>query len=53
MTILSMHMDLPGGGGWQRLWESEQNDYSPKKYNPQHIMAVHVSRLLLGGPPLS
>jgi hypothetical protein len=40
-----------GGGGWQRLWESEQNDYSPKKYNPQHIMAVHVSRLLLGGPP--
>jgi len=34
-----------GGGGWQRLWESEQNDYSPKKYNPQHIMAVHASRL--------
>ena len=29
-------------GRWQRIWESEQNDYSPAKYNPQHIKAVHV-----------
>ncbi len=29
-------------GRWQRVWESEQNDYSPKKYVPQHIVAVHV-----------
>jgi hypothetical protein len=27
---------------WQRIWESEQNDYSSKKYAPQHIAAVHV-----------
>jgi hypothetical protein len=27
---------------WQRIWESEQNDYSPKKYAPQHLAAVHV-----------
>jgi hypothetical protein len=27
---------------WQRIWESEQNDYSPKKYAPQSIFAVHV-----------
>jgi len=27
---------------WQRVWESEQNDYSPKKYAPQLIEAVHV-----------
>jgi len=42
-----------GGGGWQRMWESEQIDYSPKRYNPQHIIAVHVSRLFVGGPHLS
>jgi hypothetical protein len=29
-------------GRWQRVWESEQNDYSPAKYTPQHIVAVHV-----------
>jgi hypothetical protein len=29
-------------GRWQRIWESEQNDYSPNKYAPQHIIAVHV-----------
>src|SRR5580658_6895757 len=29
-------------GRWRRIWESEQNDYSPKKYAPQHIVAVHV-----------
>ena len=29
-------------GKWKRIWESEQNDYSPKKYAPQHIDAVHV-----------
>jgi hypothetical protein len=27
---------------WQRIWESEQNDYSGKKYAPQQIEAVHV-----------
>jgi hypothetical protein len=27
---------------WQRIWESERNDYSSKRYTPQHIMAVHV-----------
>ena len=27
---------------WKRIWESEQNDYSPKKYAPQLITAVHV-----------
>ena len=31
-------------GRWQRIWESEQTDYSPKKYAPQYIEAVHVSR---------
>ncbi len=29
-------------GHWQRVWESEQIDYSPKKYAPQYIEAVHV-----------
>jgi hypothetical protein len=29
-------------GHWQRVWESEQNDYSPKKYAPQSVVAVHV-----------
>ena len=41
----------PVGGRWQRVWESEQNDYSERQYSPQHIVAVHVSRLFLGGPP--
>lgn len=27
---------------WQRVWESEQNDYSPNRYTPQSIAAVHV-----------
>jgi hypothetical protein len=27
---------------WQRIWESEQNDYSEKNYSPQQIEAVHV-----------
>ena len=27
---------------WRRVWETEQNDYSPGKYAPQHIVAVHV-----------
>jgi hypothetical protein len=35
---------------WQRVWESEQNDYSPNKYTPQHIIAVQVARSFLGGP---
>jgi hypothetical protein len=34
---------------WQRIWESEQNDYSPKKYAPQHIVAVHVGQSWDGG----
>ncbi len=29
-------------GQWQRIWESEQSDYSPKKYAPQYIVAVQV-----------
>lgn len=29
-------------GRWQRIWESEQNNYPPTKYAPQHIFAVHV-----------
>ncbi|MGB7761899.1 MAG: hypothetical protein WBL61_18845 [Bryobacteraceae bacterium] len=29
-------------GRWRRVWESEQNDYVPNKYNPQQIIAVHV-----------
>jgi len=37
-------------GGWQRVWESEQNDYTPKKYAPQHLIAVQVARSFLGGP---
>ena len=37
-------------GRWQRIWESEQNDYSPKKYNPQHIEAVHGLQPLENGP---
>ena len=27
-------------GRWQRIWETEQNDY--QNYTPQHINAVHV-----------
>ncbi len=29
-------------GSWHRIWESEQLDYSPQKYAPQQIAAVHV-----------
>lgn len=32
----------PVNGQWHRVWESEQNDYAPEKYKPQHIIAVHV-----------
>ena len=28
------------GSKWERIWESEQNDY--QNYSPQHINAVHV-----------
>jgi hypothetical protein len=38
-------------GHWRRIWESEQNDYTPKKYAPQHIATVHVSRSFQGGQP--
>lgn len=34
---------------WQRLWESEQNDYAEDKYAPQHIDAVHVSQRFKDG----
>jgi hypothetical protein len=33
-------------GQWQRIWESEQNDYSPKKYTPQHVVAVQAWQVL-------
>lgn len=29
-----------GAGGWQRIWESEQNNYA--KYTPQDILDVHI-----------
>ena len=42
-------------GQRQRIWESEQNDYSPKKYTPQHIVAVHAWQswkdVHVDGPP--
>ncbi len=28
---------------WQRIWESEQDTYAPKRYLPQGIHAVHIS----------
>lgn len=28
---------------WQRIWESEQDSYAPKRYLPQVIHAVHIS----------
>jgi hypothetical protein len=28
---------------WQRIWESEQNDYTKEKYLPQHLQAVLIS----------
>ena len=28
---------------WQRIWESEQNTYAPKRYLPQSVHAVHIS----------
>jgi hypothetical protein len=30
-------------GRWQRLWESEQDDYRPKHYLPQSVVAVQIS----------
>lgn len=30
-------------GRWQRAWESEQNVYTEKGYQPQSLTAVHVS----------
>lgn len=38
------------GSRWQREWESEQNDYSPGKYAPQHIAEVHVWQAPENGP---
>jgi hypothetical protein len=29
-------------GQWKRYWESGQEDYTPKKYLPQHIEGIHV-----------
>ncbi len=34
---------------WQRILESEQNDYSPESYAPQHIADVHVWRSFTAG----
>jgi hypothetical protein len=34
-------------GKWQRIWESEQNDY--QNYTPQHIDAVHIWQSYEGG----
>ena len=34
-------------GKWQRIWESEQNDY--QNYTPQHINAVHIWQSYEGG----
>jgi hypothetical protein len=31
------------GNRWQRIWESEQDIYAPKRYLPQDIHAVHIS----------
>jgi hypothetical protein len=36
-------------GHWQRVWESEQNEYVATKYAPQHIVAVHVWQSFEGG----
>lgn len=38
-------------GRWRRVWESEQNDYTPQKYAPQRIVAVHVSHSFQIGRP--
>ncbi len=34
---------------WQRVWESEQNDYFPTKYAPEYIVAVHIWQAWEGG----
>jgi hypothetical protein len=34
-------------GSWQRIWESEQNDYA--NYTPQQIDAVHILQSVEGG----
>ena len=31
------------GNQWRRLWENEQDDYSPAAYHPQTLHAVHIS----------
>ncbi|QOY87161.1 hypothetical protein [Paludibaculum fermentans] len=31
-------------GRWQRIWESEQQDYSPEQYKPQSVFKVLVWR---------
>ncbi len=36
-------------GGWQRIWENEQNTYTEKEYLPQIIYAVHISPPDRGG----
>lgn len=43
-------------GHWKRVWETEQDDYAPGKYNPQTFAAVHVWQPIGDGhrddPPL-
>jgi hypothetical protein len=29
-------------GRWKRVWETEQTDYAPEKYDPRFLTAVHV-----------
>ena len=36
-------------GKWQRIWESEQNNY--QHYTPQHINAVHIWQSFKDGNP--
>ena len=38
------------GGHWQKIWQSEQDDYTNGKYTPQHISDVHVWPTEENGP---
>jgi hypothetical protein len=38
------------GDRWQPFWQSEQDDYSEKKYVPQTLYAVDISPVALGQP---
>jgi hypothetical protein len=45
----SAYLYKPANGRWQRIWESEQNDYVPNKYSPQHLISVPVWQLYKDG----